>query len=181
MSADAYENACTLDSHGLGVSCDGLSDADLRALYESHRPEILRYAVRCAGRREVAEELTNEAFLRMLQNREAIDAGRAAAWLTTTVKHLATDYWRRQSLERKHALSLVGREPEAAANWPELLQSASLNAEHRACLTLHYVHGMQRKEIVSHTGLTEHQVKNCLQYGLALLRKAMGRSGESRE
>ena len=181
VSSDSNENTYPLDSRGLGSARDGLSDTDLRALFECHRPEILRYALRCAGRREVAEELTSEAFLRMVQNRHAIDAGRAAAWLTTTVKHLAADYWRRQMLERKHAVSLAPRVPEPAINWPKLLQSASLKAEHRACLILRYVHGMERKEIVSHTGLTDHQVKSCLQYGLTLLRKAMGSFGESRE
>jgi len=173
MSTEGYDNACSVGSDGLGTSRDGLSDADLGAIYERYRQEILRYAVRCSGRREVAEDLTNEAFLRMVQNRETIDPDRVAAWLTTIVKHLAADYWRHQMLERKHSLSLVQQEPASSIDWRELLRSTALKAEHRACLILHYEHGMERKEIVSHTGLTENQVKSCLQYGMTLLRKAM--------
>jgi DNA-directed RNA polymerase specialized sigma24 family protein len=54
-----------------------------------------------------------------------------------------------------------------------LIDCRSLKPEHRVCLTLRYLHGMNRSEIATHTGLTENQVKSCLQYGLQLLRKAL--------
>jgi DNA-directed RNA polymerase specialized sigma24 family protein len=61
-----------------------------------------------------------------------------------------------------------------------MLEHPSLKPEHRVCLTLHYVHGMENREITSYTGLTANQVKSCLQYGLKLLRKAFG-AGEGAE
>jgi RNA polymerase sigma-70 factor (ECF subfamily) len=153
----------------------GVSKAGFRAIYERHAAEILRFAIRYTGRREVAEELTSEAFLKMYQYRDRVDPERAAAWLTATVKNLAIDYWRHADTERRH---LQASRPEAELSperrWEELLAHPSLKAEHRACLTLHYVHGMERKEISSHTGLTDNQVKSCLQYGLKLLRSAFG-------
>ena len=163
-----------------------IHDADLRAVYERHAAEILRYAIRCTGRREIAEELASEAFLRLHQNRERVDFSRVAAWLTTAVKNLAIDYWRRVEVERRaenlggsatlqHSGQLSASDEE---RWEDLLEQPSLKAEHRVCLTLHYVHGMANKEIAGHTGLTENQVKSALQYGLKLLRKAFGAKDE---
>jgi DNA-directed RNA polymerase specialized sigma24 family protein len=54
-----------------------------------------------------------------------------------------------------------------------LLHHESLKPEHRVCLELRYRRGMTRTEIAAHTGLTDNQVKSCLQYGLRLLRAAL--------
>ncbi len=154
----------------------GLSETEYRQTYERHAAEILRYAIRWTGRRDIAEELTSEAFLKMYQNRGSVTAAQAGAWLTTTVKNLATDRWRRIQLERRHSAEAPAMHSEShpELRWEDMIRHPSLKAEHRACLTLRFVHGMERKEICSHTGLTDNQVKNCLQYGLKLLREVYG-------
>jgi RNA polymerase sigma-70 factor (ECF subfamily) len=148
---------------------------EFRQVYERHVSEILRYAIRCTGRREIAEEITGDAFLKMYQHRDQIDLSRAAAWLTTTVKNMSIDYWRRMEVERR--AEITGTQAEDACfndqPWEQMLQHPSLKPEHRVCLTLRYIHGMDAKEIASHTGLTENQIKNALQYGLKLLRQAL--------
>lgn len=155
-----------------------IAGGDFRAVYERHAAEILRYAIRCTGRREIAEELTSEAFLKMYQHRAQVDFSRAAAWLTMAVKNLAIDYWRRLEVERRAGNAQAAAGPDHALprgrDWEELIEHRSLKPEHRVCLTLHYVHGMANKEITSHTGLSENQVKSSLQYGLKLLRHAFG-------
>jgi RNA polymerase sigma-70 factor (ECF subfamily) len=147
---------------------------EFKRAYERHGAEILRYAIRCTGRRDIAEDITSDAFLKMFQHREQIDFSRAGAWLTAVVKRMSIDYWRRVELERREQ----NRAPEHTwpleQPWEKMLGHPSLNAEHRICLTLRYVHGMEAKEITSHTGLAENQVKNALQYGLKLLRKSFG-------
>ncbi|MEZ5365800.1 MAG: RNA polymerase sigma factor [Bryobacterales bacterium] len=154
----------------------GLSEAEFRGIYERHAAEILRYAIRCVGRREIAEEIASEAFLKMHLHRDRILASRAAAWLTAAVKNQATDYWRRQQVERRHldVAAPETAEPESEQDWSDLLRERALKPEHRVCLTLHYVHGMNRGEISARTGLSDNQVKNCLQYGLKLLRRSIG-------
>lgn len=150
-----------------------IPEGEFRELYDRHIHEILRYAQRCVGRREIAEELTSEAFLKMYLHRDQVDPDRAGAWLTTTVKNLATDYWRRQQVERKAQTPAPAVTPASTdLPWDDLVSHPALKAEHRACLTLHYVHGMTNKEITAHTGLTDNQVKNAIQYGLKLLRGA---------
>ncbi len=153
---------------------NGLSESDFSLFYEKHASEVLRYANRCLGRREIAEEVASEAFLTLYRNRARLDAATAIAWLMTVVKNMATDYWRRAGLERRHQQENPVGEPVTNPVLESfLLEHPSLKAEHRVCLTLRYVHGMERREIAQHAGMTENQVKSCLQYGLELLRKAL--------
>jgi len=149
---------------------------EFRKAYERHVSEILRYAIRCTGRHDIAEEITSEAFLKMYQQRHELDFERAGAWLTTVVKRLAIDHWRRVELEQREQRLKARPVPAWPLEepWERLLQHPTLNAEHRVCLTLRYVQGMEAKEITAHTGLSENQVKNALQYGLKLLRKSYG-------
>ena len=155
-----------------------LQDEAFRAAYERHAPEILRYAIRCTGRRDIAEELTSEAFLKMYVHRQHVDWPRAGAWLTAAVKNMAIDYWRRMEVERRSENLLAASRPlhsnPDVDRLREILSHPALKAEHRVCLTLHYVHGMENREITQHTGLSQNQVKSALQYGLRLLRKALG-------
>ncbi len=166
-----------------GQGTGGIPDGAFPEIYERHVAEVLRYAIRCAGRREIAEELTSEAFLKLYAHRQNVDPSRAIAWLMTTVKNLAIDHWRRAEVERRTASQVQVKAP--AVEWPagmerptfqKLLTEAHLKPEHRVCLTLHYVHGMDRQEITSHTGLTPNQVKSSIQYGLRLLREALAMS-----
>lgn len=163
------------------ISSDALPAA-FDCTYERHASEVLRYAIRCVGRREIAEEIASEAFLRLHREWDRIDPATTAAWLMSVVKRLAVDYWRHQRVERLHSERCA-----AATNSPQiypeeedfLLHHESLKPEHRVCLELRYGRGMTRSEIAAHTGLTGNQVKSCLQYGLRLLREAL--EGSRRE
>lgn len=159
---------------------------EFRTLYDLHAPAILRYAIRCTGRREIAEEIASEAFLKLYENLDRVESARAGGWLTTAVKNLSVDHWRRIELERRESgllAATAGAAPFPApfySEFEELIGHPSLKPEHRVCLSLHYKHGLANKEITSHTGLTENQVKSALQYGLKLLRRALGsEAGES--
>ena len=143
-------------------------------IYRDHLEAVFRYSRRCVGRREIAEEITSEAFLALYRNLESIDRSRLPGWLFAVVKNKAIDYWRRCETEQRYQPA-----PETGAvnseapleNW--LLESKGLKPVHRVCLTLRYVHDMDRSEIARHTGLSENQVKGHLQYALQLLRKEL--------
>ncbi len=148
---------------------------DFDEAYRRHLPAVLRYAMRCVGRREVAEDLTAEAFLKLFRAFDTIDAAQLPAWLLTIVRRAAVDYWRHQAVERRYLARL---EPEpvatAAPGVRQWLDAApALKPLHRACLVLRYVHGLSRAEIAGRLGLSETQVKGCLQYAHELLRKEL--------
>ena len=147
---------------------------DFEGLYRTHAQAVFRFAVRCVGRRELAEDLTSEAFLALHRNLERIDASLLPGWLFTVVRNRARDHWRRQVVEQRYLETLP--EPVSDAEAPALerwiLDSPDLKPVHRTCIMLRYVHGMTRAEIASQTGLSETQVKGHLQYALELLRKS---------
>jgi RNA polymerase sigma-70 factor (ECF subfamily) len=142
--------------------------------YRQYRDLVLRFAMRCVGRREIAEEITADAFLRLHQNWKAIESEKLPAWLLTVVKHRAADHWRRVELERRYVAEenytkpRVGGEPFSA-----LFENPVLKPVHRICLTLRYVQEMTVIEIAAYLGLSEVQVKGHLQYARGLLRKQL--------
>jgi RNA polymerase sigma-70 factor (ECF subfamily) len=148
---------------------------DFERLYKKHLEAVFGFSLHCVGRREIAEEITSEAFLMLYQHLDRIDEQQLPAWLFTVARNRAVDYWRRQKVEQRYAI--IPQEPSVMPRTPgqSLLDNDKLNAVHRVCLILRYVHGMSRAEIARHTGASETQVKGHLQYALQLLRKELGR------
>ena len=144
--------------------------------YRSYVAAVFRYAVRIVGRRDVAEEITSDAFVALWRSSETVDSAQLPGWLFTVVRNRATDYWRRAGVEQKY-LAALDRNPAATgadAGFQSWLDSApALKPIHRAVLILRYVHGLERTELASRLGLTETQVKGHLQYAHRLLRKEL--------
>lgn len=153
-------------------------------VYDQHLRAVFRYALKLVGRREIAEELTSDAFITLWQSFDRIDTTQLPGWLFTVVRNRATDHWRRTSVEHRYLAALTP-EPEAAAtNRTAFLDSLNaapaLRPIHRAVLILRYVQGMERSEIAAHLGLSETQVKGHLQYAHKLLRRELIESHEPR-
>ena len=151
---------------------------EFEALYRRHAPAVYRYALSVVRRRELAEDLTSEAFLALYRELDQIDRTLLPGWLITVVRNRARDLWRRRAVEERYAEE-EGRMttptlPDAPALEQWILGSGDLKPVHRACLVLRYVWGMSRVEIAEEIGLSETQVKGHLQYALGLLRKAHG-------
>ena len=144
-------------------------------LYRMHMGSVLRFALSCVGRRDLAEDLTADAFLALHRNLDQIDESLLPGWLLTVVRNSARSHWRRQMVEQRYLEQLATECPEQAPppleTW--VLDSKDLKPVHRTCLMLRYVHGMSRAEIAERTGLSENQIKGHLQYALELLRKSL--------
>ena len=84
-----------------------MSDGEFREsafaeLFDVFYSDLLRVAFRICGRREVAEELCQEAFLRYYERRDKLPVGEEARfWLIRVVKNLAFNYEKRQGRERE--------------------------------------------------------------------------------
>ena len=142
--------------------------------YRQYRDVVLRFAMRCVGRRDIAEEITADAFLRLHQNWNAIESEKLPGWLLTVVKHRAADHWRRVELERRYVAEENYSKPRTGGEAPSpLFENRVLKPIHRICLILRYVQEMTVAEIASYLGLSEIQVKGHLQYARGLLRKQL--------
>jgi RNA polymerase sigma-70 factor (ECF subfamily) len=149
--------------------------ADFEESYRTHVNAVFRYALRTVGNRELAEDITSEAFLELYRHQGSVDSVRLPAWLFTVVRNRAVDYWRKRAVEQRHAQELRQVESVSPAGldveaW--LLREPALKPVHRVCLILHFVHGMTREEIGHRLDLSATKVKGHLQYALQLLRKA---------
>lgn len=146
-------------------------------VYRQHVSAVFRYAQRVVGRRDVAEEITSDAFIALWKAFDAIDTSQLPGWLFTVVRNRATDFWRRSGVEQKYLAGLetepvgAGRPQHEFMDW--LNSAPSLKPVHRAVLILRYVHGQERTEIAARLGLSETQVKGHLQYAHKLLRKEL--------
>jgi RNA polymerase sigma-70 factor (ECF subfamily) len=146
--------------------------ASFEDVYRRHLPTVLRAAVRAVGRRDVAEEITADAFLELYRRFDRIDTDLLPGWLLTVMRHRAVDYWRRRQVEGRYADNaappISAPDPISA---PRLFSHDALKPIHRACLVLRYVHGLSREEIADRLGLTVTQVRGHLQYALVLLKR----------
>jgi RNA polymerase sigma-70 factor, ECF subfamily len=150
---------------------------EFEALYRQHAQAVFRFALSITRRRDLAEDLTSDAFLALHRELGSIDQAQLPGWLITVVRNRARDMWRHRLVEERYS-ARESRAPVAVADPPPLedwiLRAADLKPVHRACLMLRYVWGMSRSEIATETGMSETQVKGHLQYALTLLRKAHG-------
>ncbi len=149
--------------------------------YRRHFASVFRFAMSVTGRRDVAEDLTAEAFLELHRHADTIALDQLPAWLFVVVRNRARDLWRRQIVEQRHAAWLAQHQPGAVlpATTPSWVLDAGLKPVQRVCLELHYVWGYTVGEVAARLGLTEGQVKGHVQRALRHLRDAEGsRSGE---
>lgn len=79
---------------------EGLSESEFNDFFENFYNELLKFVWRICGRRDIAEELCQEAFLRYYEHYNRIGSGDDARfWLIRVAKNLALNYEKRQRRE----------------------------------------------------------------------------------
>jgi len=98
-----------------------LTPAVARALVENHR-ELLRFLERRVGRRDVAEDILQDAFARGFEKLESLrDEEAILPWFYRTLRNASVDYFRRtKSADR--ALARFAEEIETSDEPPEALR-----------------------------------------------------------
>jgi RNA polymerase sigma-70 factor (ECF subfamily) len=157
----------------------------LRALHEEHGPDLLRYALRHTGDRQLAEDVVQETFTRAWRHpgRVAGDRSSARSWLFTVARNLIIDDLRSARHNREQAVEAV---PEVSS--PDDVDGildrilladalASLSPEHRAVIVDAYYLGRPLREVAERLGIPEGTVKSRLHYGVRALRLALEERG----
>lgn len=136
-------------------------DADVkRVLVDNHR-EFLRFLERRVGRRDLAEDILQEAFARGLTKLENLRDGEAVVpWFYRTLRNATVDYYRRtKSADR--ALARFAEEIETSAEPSEMMRGEVCRCVARLAETLkpEYADALRRIEVdgVSVTSFAEEQ------------------------
>jgi RNA polymerase sigma-70 factor (sigma-E family) len=148
-------------------------------LYAAHGAEALRVAYLLTGDRVVAEDVAQEAFVRLLKgfhNLRNPDAFRP--YLLRTVTNLTNSHFRKTKRERD--FTRLG--PELRRDDPvdlgsrDMLWSALLRlpARQRTALVLHYCHDLSEQQTADVMQISLKALKSLVGRGLAKLRSDEG-------
>jgi RNA polymerase sigma-70 factor (ECF subfamily) len=188
MNATAYCLMNAMESEASAVA-RGLRRRDpdlLDRLIEQYQHRLLRYLVYLSGNRELAEDLFQETWIRVLERGHQYDGRREfSTWLYAVARNLTIDYLRKKSpvsldglMEnedhapvepadtRPSAWELVAQRQQADRISAALL---GIPAEYREAIVLRFQDGLALDEIAAVTGAPVGTVKSRIYRGLNLL------------
>lgn len=160
-------------------------EALVEAVYAEHGAAMLAYATRLLRDRATAEDVVQEALLRVWRNPQVLVNGRGSvrAWLFTVVRNLVIDRIRARAsrpaeveevpefvaVQRDHAEDVVESAAMAAA-------LDELSAAHRRVLVELYFRGRTMAEAAGVLDVPPGTVKSRAYYALKALREVIDRS-----
>ena len=171
------------------VPVDTADDRFVESMFEQHGPGLVRMVRLFVDDRNAAEDLVQEAFIRLARSRHRIDdSTKAAAYLRSIVLNLARDHNRRGLVSLRHHLptdphrasvedTIVLREDQQTV----IDALRDLPNRQRDCLILRYYDEMSVPDISSSLGISANSVKTHLKRGLRSLQSRLGDVGEQPE
>lgn len=168
-----------------------IGSADARAfavLYDRHSRAAYWVAYRITGGKQAAEDLTQDAFLKVWRSSESYrsERGSVRTWILTIVHNRGIDRLRsvasrRRTQDRVEAATMRHEPSEVFEEvWRgyrrERLKEAlgALPREQREAVTLAHLHGRTQTEIAERLGLPLGTVKGRMRLGLKKLREHLG-------
>lgn len=171
----ATEIPLTLDAAIVAAPPD--IDRFVHDMFCAHGVSLVRLARLFVDDRNAAEDLVQEAFIRLARSAHRIaDPQRAPAYLRSIVLNLARDHNRRGLVSMRHRLPLtqplqgVEDEVDLRDDQRRVLDALrELPARQRTCLVLRFYDELGIDEIAASLGVSRNSVKTHLQRGLAAL------------
>lgn len=153
---------------------------DFAAIVHEYESMVFSIAYHFTQNAATAEELAQDAFLRLYQNLASItSAQHLKSWLRKTTIHRCIDYARRQKSELWLPLDTVP-EPASKQHLPDSLSLelvntlvASLPEKVRLIVILRFQEELELQEIAQLLEIPLNTVKSRLQRALALLRRKL--------
>ena len=177
-----------LDDRGLVLAYQAGDPLAFPAIYERYRPTARRVAHGIIGNREEAEELAQEAMLRVYQALARFEGDyNLQSWVIRIASNVALDAARARSRRPLRADAVLedvtAYMPDPAADPQEAVERvlesdlvhevlASLPAHHRAALVLREFEGRSHLEIADTLGITPPQAKALIHRAKDSFRKA---------
>jgi RNA polymerase sigma factor (sigma-70 family) len=175
------------DACAAGTQVSAASEALVVELFHREGRSLVRLARLFVDDRDAAEDIVQEAFLRLARHAGRIEArDRAPAYLRSIVLNLARDHNRRGLVSLRH-LATHGREVDVVDDAADRLVISEehrrvldavrgLPTRQRDCVALRYFEECPIADVAATLGLSVNSVKTHLQRGLAALDRALGES-----
>ena len=171
---DAYSNEYDLAS-GIKAS----DQTALKAFYSEHYISVLQFLLYRCQHRELAEDLAQDAFFKLWQNREKIDPSRSLkSYLYQIANHLFIDTVRRQKIERcssKNQPSKISP-PDIETHLTVQMTIQTLPDKLKAVFVMSRLEGFRMKDIAGILGISEKTVEHRIYKALKLLKKELADS-----
>ena len=143
------------------AAMERMSREEFAAFYQQTAPALRRYLARIAGNADLADDLLQEAYIRLIH--AAPEGGtQRRAYLYRTATNLAADHFRASRRERIGLGLWKWRQPVAVApREPAGVEQAfaELKVRERALLWLAYVEGATHAEIAAALGCGQRSVR----------------------
>ena len=136
-------------------------------LYEDHYKELVAYGTRISASKELAEDLTQETFVKALMNADTVmdlSPCKQRAWLYRTFKNLFFDRCRRAVLETEYTqnLQVEYAEDRGMQEVENAMVLQSISPQDRAMFQLRYFDGYSAEEIAQMMNLPPGTVRSKL-------------------
>ena len=174
-------------ARGQGESISAEAEQLVVELFHTEGRSLVRLARLFVDDLNAAEDIVQEAFLRLARHASRIDAlDRAPAYLRSIVLNLARDHNRRGLVSLRHHAS-AGRDVDVIDDAADQLVRSedsdrvlaavrSLPGRQRDCITLRYFEEYGIEQIAITLGVSVNSVKTHLQRGMAALDRLLGES-----
>ncbi len=142
-------------------------------------------ALRCVGRRDLAEEIVQESFVRIWHNASRYDPSLAApmTWMVNITRHLAIDLLRRHRevpLDDQQMESLTDASPSAHEQLDQAREASALGrcledleGMQRQSILTAYFHGLSNADLALHLSAPLGSVKSWIRRGMERLRRCL--------
>lgn len=150
-------------------------DDSFNAAFESHWVSVFRFALAWTNDWAAAEDLAQDAFVRLWGKRTTIDWSKPILpWLLTTTHHLATDRFRRlRRVFTSAATHGTTLDSDARLRWLDVREAmAALTPFQRTALVLTAVVGLDSESVATTLGSTAGGVRAAVSRARQALRGA---------
>ncbi len=168
------------------TGCAAGERAALKAIYDTLAPRMVGVALRMLRRRDLAEEVVHDTFLRIWEKAASFDPARGAAqtWIFAILRHRALNVLRGEArtdlVDDFEPMGLAAPEPDGEAVVAALSEAGALRLclerlepQRREAIVLAYIRGLSHGELAGRLGQPLGTVKSWIRRSLLALRDCM--------
>lgn len=178
-------------SQCLATHIDGVQQEDaVHELFLSNYPVLLKVATRITGCRSYAEDVVQDAFIRLTRSHITSTVKSRVSYIFQVVRNLSIDHYRKQVLERRYAApEEEGLQATVFSDTPETINLnhqtlalidtalAQLPKRTRYAFEMYRIHGCPQKDLAGELGVSPTLVNFMIRDAQVHCHKVLQQSG----